>query len=167
MSILSNQDKLALSSMIKANETQDYTQKIRETKQSQLIRDDIKQLLFLKDKYKRLSKSNPKEFDTICTNQCKFLFNNYTDIFNKIKLDTLNLTIMDSFLNILKRIEDGELDQHEGSFLVGKYLKELYIDSALRNEEKIKKNESKKKVQKKPLNPERNITYKEFKKLQT
>lgn len=166
MSILSNQEKLDLSNMIKANNTEDLTQQIRKTKQSQLIRDDIKQLIFLKDKYKRLSKSNPKEFDSICTNQCKFLFNNYTDIFNKIKLDTLNLTIMDSFLNILKRIEDGELDQHEGSYLVGKYLKELYIDSAMRNEERIKKNESKKKVQKKPLNVEKNITYKDFKKLQ-
>ena len=58
-----------------------------------------------------------------CVNQCQFLFNNYTDIFNKIKTDTLNLTIMDKFLNILKRIEDGELDQHEGSYLVGQHLK--------------------------------------------
>ena len=69
---------------------------------------------------------------------------------------------MDSFLNILKRIEDGELDQHEGSYLVGKYLKELYIDSAMRNEERIKKMNLKKST-KKTLNVEKNITYKDYK----
>ena len=33
--------------------------------------------------------------------------------------------------------ENGELDQHEGSFIVGKILKEIYIDSALKKAEKI------------------------------
>ena len=131
MSLLDNQQKLDLQNMIKANDTTDLTQQIRQNKQSNLIRDDIKQMVFLKQKYERLAKTNPQEFDQICVKQCSFLFNNYTDIFNKIKNDTLNLTIMDKFLNILKRIEDGELDQHEGSFPVGKHLKELYVDSAL------------------------------------
>ena len=166
MSILDKQQKLDLQSMIKANETEDVTEQIRKNKQSNLIRTDIKQLLFLKQKYSRLAKSNPNEFDKMCVSQCQFLFNNYTDIFNKIKTDTLNLTIMDKFLNILKRIEDGELDQHEGSYLVGQHLKELYIDSAMRNQQKMEANERKKKVQKKPTAPEKNISYKDFKKMQ-
>ena len=166
MSILDKQQKLDLQSMIKANETEDVTEQIRKNKQSNLIRNDIKQLLFLKQKYARLAKSNPNEFDKMCVTQCQFLFNNYTDIFNKIKTDTLNLTIMDKFLNILKRIEDGELDQHEGSYLVGQHLKELYIDSAMRNQQKMEANERKKKVQKKPTIPEKNISYKDFKKMQ-
>ena len=164
MSILDKQQKLDLQSMIKANETEDVTEQIRKNKQRNLIRNDIKQLLFLKQKYARLAKSNPNEFDKMCVSQCQFLFNNYTDIFNKIKTDTLNLTIMDKFLNILKRIEDGELDQHEGSYLVGQHLKELYIDSAMRNQQKMEANERKKKVQKKPTVPEKNISYKDFKK---
>ena len=151
MSLLDNQQKLDLQNMIKANETEDVTEQIRENKQSNLIRTDIKQMLFLKQKYSRLAKSNPNEFDTMCVNQCQFLFNNYTDLFNKIKSDTLNLTIMDKFLNILKKIEDGELDQHEGSYLVGQHLKELYIDSALKNQKKLETNERKKKGQKKPF----------------
>jgi hypothetical protein len=166
MSILDKQQKLDLQNMINANETEDVTEQIRKNKQSNLIRTDIKQLLFLKQKYTRLAKSNPNEFDKICVSQCQFLFNNYTDIFNKIKTDTLNLTIMDKFLNILKRIEDGELDQHEGSYLVGQHLKELYIDSAMRNQQKMEANERKKKVQKKPTVPEKNISYKDFKKMQ-
>tara|TARA_B100001175_G_C19386096_1_gene579021 strand:- start:171 stop:674 length:504 start_codon:yes stop_codon:yes gene_type:complete len=166
MSILDNQQKLDLQGMIKANETEDVTHQIRKNKQSNLIRTDIKQLLFLKEKYSRLAKSNPNEFDKICVGQCQFLFNNYTDIFNKIKTDTLNLTIMDKFLNILKQIEDGKLDQHEGSYLVGQHLKELYIDSAMRKQEKLEANDRKKKVQKKPTAPEKTISYKDFKKMQ-
>ena len=165
MSILDKQQKLDLQSMIKANKTEDVTEQIRKNKQSNLIRTDIKQFLFLKQKYTRLAKSNPNEFDKICVSQCQFLFNNYTDIFNKIKTDTLNLTIMDKFLNILKRIEDGELDQHEGSYLVGQHLKELYIDSAMRNQQKIEANDIKKKIQKKPNSVEKILSYKDFKKM--
>ena len=165
MSILDNQQKLDLQNLIKANETEDVTEHIRNSKQSNLIRDDIKQLLFLKQKYTRLSKSNPGEFDKMCVSQCQFLFNNYTDIFNKIKTDTLNLTIMNKFLNILKQIEDGELNQHEGSYLVGQHLKELYVDSALRNQQKMEANERKKKVPKKPTTAEKIISYKDFKKM--
>ena len=54
-------------------------------------------------------------------------FNESANIFNK-------------FLDVLKRIEDGELDQHEGSFMVGTLLKELYIDSAIKKSEKLDTN---------------------------
>ena len=165
--ILNNQEKLDLANMIKANDTDDCTENIRNTKQSELIRIDTKQLIVLKQKYSRLSQTNPSEFDKICVNQCKFLFNNYTDIFNKIKNDTLNLDIFFKFLDILKKIEDGDLDQHEGSFLVGKYLKELYIDSALKNQDKLDAKSNRKKVKKKPDNCNiKNISYKDFKILQ-
>lgn len=165
--ILNNQEKLDLANMIKANDTDDCTENIRISKQSELLRIDTKQLIALKQKYLRLSQTNPNEFDKICVNQCNFLFNNYTDIFNKIKNDTLNLDIFFKFLDILKKIEDGVLDQHEGSFLVGKYLKEIYIDSALKNQEKIDKKNRHKKVQKKPIATNvKNISYKDYKILQ-
>ena len=74
------------------------------------------------------------------------------------------MEIFEKFLNILKKIEDGELNQHEGSYLVGKYLKELYIDSAMRQKEKHEANDKKKKIQKKPPNiSEKKISYKDFK----
>ena len=122
--ILNQQEKLDLKKLISANDTEDCTEEIRSKKQSVLIRNDVKQMVYLKQKYSRLAKSNPNEFDSMCVNQCKFLFNNYTDIYNKIKNDNLNLEIFDKFLTILKKIEDGELNQHEGSFLVGKLLKD-------------------------------------------
>tara|TARA_Y100000591_G_scaffold68554_1_gene56756 strand:+ start:2854 stop:3369 length:516 start_codon:yes stop_codon:yes gene_type:complete len=164
--ILDQQQRLDLANLIKANETEDCTQDIRLKRQSQLIKNDVKQMVFLKQKYSRLAKSNPHEFDSICVNQCKFLFNNYTDIYNKIKNDNLNLNIFEKFLDILKKIEDGELNQHEGSYLVGKYLKELYVDSAMRRQEKIDNQDKKRKIQKKPPElQEKIISYKDFKKM--
>ena len=163
--ILNNQEKLDLAALIKANDSDDCTEDIRSKKQSSLIRTDVKQMVYLKQKYERLAKSNPAEFDKMCTNQCNFLFNNYTDLYNKIKNDNLDLNILDKFLTILKKIEDGEIDQHEGSYLVGTYLKELYIDSALRNEKKQEAKDRRKKVPKKPptVEKEKTISYKDFK----
>ena len=162
--ILDPQQKLDLTNLINANETEDCTSEIRKKKQSVLIRNDVKQIIYLKKKYERLAKSNPREFDQMCVNQCSFLFNNYTDIYNKIKNDTLNLGIFEKFLDILKQIEDGDLNQHEGSYLVGKYLKELYIDSALKVQEKHEASDKKKKVQKKPPGVrEKKVSYKDFK----
>lgn len=163
--VLNNQQRLDLANMIKANDTTDCTEEIRNKKQSVLIRNDVKQMVFLKQKYQRLAKSNPGEFDSICVKQCGILFNNYTDLYNKIKNDNLDLNLLDNFLNILKKIEDGELNQHEGSYLVGKQLKELYVDSALRNQEKLEAKDKHRKVQKKPpgVNIEKKISYKDFK----
>ena len=161
--ILNPQQKLDLAAMIKANDTDDCTQEIRNKKQSVLIRNDVKQMVYLKQKYSRLVKSNPNEFDCMCVKQCNFLFNNYTDLYNKIKLDILDLNILDKFLTILKSIEDGELNQHEGSYMVGKQLKEMYIDSALRNEKKQEAKDKHKKVSKKPTTKEKKISYKDFK----
>ena len=165
--ILNNQQKLDLASMIKANDTTDCTQEIREKKQSVSIKTDVEHLVLLKAKYERLRKSNPVEFDAICVKQCAFLFNNYTDLYNKIKNDNLDIKILERFLTILKKIEDGELDQHEGSYMVGKYLKELYVDSALRTKEKIDARDHHRKVKHKPAQAnKKHISYKEFKLLQ-
>jgi hypothetical protein len=46
---------------------------------------------------------------------------------------------MTKLLIVLKLIEDGKVDQHEGSVMVGRYLKELYIDSAIKHGENLDK----------------------------
>jgi hypothetical protein len=160
--ILGDQQRIDLAALIKANKTDDCTQEIRSKKQSIVISNDVKHLVFLKQKYERLRKSNPNEFDAICVKQCSFLFNNYTDLYNKILNDNLNLTILERFLGILKKIEDGELDQHEGSYLVGTYLKEMYIDSALKIETKADANKANKSKQS-TSKAEKKISYKDFK----
>jgi hypothetical protein len=65
------------------------------------------------------------------------LFLNYTDIFNKIKKDEIDLQILFQFLDVLQKIENGLLDQHEGSFEIGTLLKKIYIDSALKKADKL------------------------------
>ena len=67
-------------------------------------------------------------------------------------------------MDVLRQIEDGQLDQHEGSFLVGTILKELYVDSALKKSKKMDDLYEKDKVEQKQ--PEINITWKQFKKIQ-
>ena len=47
------------------------------------------------------------------------------------------MKILFQFLDVLGKIEDGKLDQHDGSFEVGTLLKKIYVDSALRKAEKL------------------------------
>ena len=63
------------------------------------------------------------------------------------------------FLEVLKNIEDEKVNQHEGSYQVGKILKELYIDSALKKSEKL----DKKYKSKDSENKGKNISWKEYK----
>ena len=123
--------RLQLQKMIKANNVEDQTELIRELKHSHLLQNDINNLIMLKAKYR----NNQDKIHEEGMNECGFLFTYYTDIYNKIRKDEIDLKILNQFLNILRRIEDGEIDQHEGSFIIGTLLKELYVDSALRKAE--------------------------------
>jgi len=134
---MNEEERLNLRKMIAANNSEDNTNTIRKLKHSELIRSDVALMLKLKHEYARLAKSNTAQFDAICVSRCSFLFNNYTDIFNKLKKDEIDLTILTKLVNVLKLIEDGRIDQHEGSFEVGKLLKQIYVDSALRKSEHL------------------------------
>ena len=134
---MNDDERLNLRKMIAANNTEDNTSKIRNLKHGELIRADVATLLKLKHDYARLEKSNPAQFDAICVSRCAFLFKHYTEIFNKIKKNEMDLTILMKFVSVLKLIEDGKIDQHEGSFEVGKLLKQIYIDSAIRTSEHL------------------------------
>ena len=72
-----------------------------------------------------------------CERECNFLYTNYTDIFHKLKNNTLNQTIFGEFLKVLALIENGSLDQHEASFQIGTLLKKLYVDSALQQSSQL------------------------------
>lgn len=154
-------DRLNLSKMIDANNVQDCTDEIRAKKHSKLIGDDVTRLITLKQKYSRLAQSNTSQFDAMCVSQCSFLFNNYMEIFNKVKKDEINLKILYQLLDVLKKIEDGKLDQHAGAFEVGKLLKSIYIDSALIKAERIDKKTGEKTTVSKPK--EKKITWAEYK----
>ena len=65
-------------------------------------------------------------------------------------------------IQVLEKIENGTLDQHEGSYMVGDILKKMFIDSALRKEAKDEKKKKKKKVKKKL--PTKKMSWNDFKK---
>ena len=48
-------------------------------------------------------------------------------------------TVLDKFIDILEKIEQGNSDQHEASFEVGKILRDIYIDSAIKKGDKLNK----------------------------
>lgn len=132
---MNDNERLQLQKMIQTNETEDNTPLIRSLKHSKLIWADVNTILSLKTKYADLEKNDLHEFSELCSGHANFLFTTYTDIFNKVVKNEINLDILLQLINVLKSIEENACDQHEGSFAVGKILKEMYIDSALRQSE--------------------------------
>ncbi len=148
---MNREQRLNLDRMIQENDAQDNTDKIRELKHSRKIKEDVEVYLNLKNKYERMKKANFKLYKNILEQKCSFLWQNYTNLFNRLIKDELNLNILSAFINTLKQIEDGEIDQHEASYKIGEVLKKMYIDSAMtrqqkiddklaKNEKKVKKN---------------------------
>jgi len=155
---MDDKQRLQLQNMIKANNVEDQTNFIRNVKHSQIIRNDVNTMIMIKAKFR----GDDNKIHEECINECNFLFTYYTDIYNKIRKDEINISILIKFLDVLKNIEDGELDQHEGSFMIGTLLKELYVDSALKKADKLNAND---KEREEPKKPEKKISYKQFKKM--
>jgi hypothetical protein len=155
-------DRLNLQKLIDNTDAEDNTEHIRKVRHSTMIRDDIRRIDTLRNT--RSSEISDAEFKELCIKECRFLFNNYTDIFNKMVKGEIDLTIMTKLLIVLKLIEDEKMDQHEASVRVGTLLKELYIDSALKRSENLEKEyanreESERVEKKEPVK----ISWKEFK----
>lgn len=155
---LSHSQKLQLDELIKNNNAEDNTAHIREVKHSKFIKNDISTFLSLKKKYPRMKKDL---FETMCMHRCSFLFNNYTDIYHKLLKDELNLELFGKFVSILEKIEKGDETQHTASVVVGTILKEIYIDSALRKEQKHTKTTDRKDKKQKAIEKKKNRTLKE------
>ena len=134
---MDSQDRINLKKLVSEMDCEDNTASIRKLKHSVLIRNDIRKLESLKQTQSSLLVSDLDAFRELAKVECVFLYNNYMEIFNKIVKNELDLNIMSKLLVVLKLIEDGQVDQHEGSAMVGKILKELYIDSALRTSENL------------------------------
>ena len=125
--------RLHLQKMISANNVEDQTGLIRNLKHSHILRENVNNLVMLKAKY--LDDMESLNLEAML--ECNFLFTYYTDLYNKIRKDEIDLKILFQFIDVLNKIEDGLMDQHEGSFEVGMLLKKIYVDSALRKAEKL------------------------------
>lgn len=161
-------DKINLQSILQQADVEETTDKIRNLKHSLKIKEDVTKMVELKQKYARLRSSNASQFESMCISQCNFLFTHYTNIYNKLYKDELDLEILANFVDVLKRIEEGEIDQHEGSYLIGQLLKKIYVDSAIRHADNVdKKNQKNKKVSSKPVIKPKKISWNEYKKINT
>tara|TARA_B100000575_G_C22899797_1_gene523139 strand:+ start:119 stop:595 length:477 start_codon:yes stop_codon:yes gene_type:complete len=151
--------RLKLKDLVSEYKPEETTEKIRQLKHSYKIKNDVEEIILTKRKYKNLKKETLHQ---MCRTRASFLFENYTNIFNKVVKGEINLEILGRLIMVLKKIEDGLCDQHEASVLVGSILKELYVDSALKEDERRNRNEKKKKKEKKRKS--KNISWLEFKK---
>jgi len=160
MSDLDETNRLNLKEMIKKSDVENTTDKIRELQHSDKIRADVNTIVKLKKQYSRLDK---KMLNSMIEKKCVFIRENYFNIYNKIIKDNIDLGLLNKFLTILKKIELGDCDQHEASVMVGKILKEIYIDSALRED---KKRESNSKTKVKKMRSGKSISWNEYKMIQ-
>lgn len=149
--------RLHLQNMISANNVEDKTGLIRKLKHSHTLREDINNLIMIKAKY-------PLDSDSVHLegmSECNFLFTYYTDIYNKIRKDEIDLKILFKALDVLRDIEDGKIDQHDGSYKFGLLLKQIYVDSALKKAEKLNAEVSESEYK----GPQVEISWNQFKKI--
>jgi hypothetical protein len=146
--------KKKLKEMVNEYDSEEKTETIRKEKNSKQLHQNVQIILNLKTKYGRLLKSNPQQFRKMAINKCNFLFTNFTNIFNRLIKGELDLSILFKMIQVLEKIENGEVDQHEGSAMIGMILKKLYVDPVI----------TKKKVQKKPNFVNKNVSWNDFKK---
>ena len=80
--------------------------------------------------------------------------------FNRLLKDELDLGLLSQALVTLKKIENGEIDQQEGSVMMGKILHRVFVESATKRGENLDTVESE------PIEPKNNgqtISWKEYK----
>ena len=156
---MDNNQRLHLQNMISTNNVEDTTDLIRQLKHSHILREDVNNLIMLKSKYI----DEPDKIHLEGMSECNFLFTYYTDIYNKIRKDEIDLKILFNALDVLRDIEDNKLDQHEGAFEFGNLLKKIYVDSALKKAEKLNAETGEKEPEYK--GPQVNVSWSQFKKM--
>lgn len=157
---MDEQQKLQLQNMIKANNVEDQTELIRKLRHSAILRKNIQDMVAIET----ANRGEDAKIYELGAQECSFLFTYYTDIFNKIRKNEIDISLLYMFLDVLEKIEDGKLDQHEASFTVGTILKKIYIDSALKKAEKLDKQHEAPPTATVPTKQAMPITWKEYKK---
>jgi len=151
--------RLHLQKMVTENNVEDTTDLIRQLKHSHVLREDVNNLIMLKAKYP----NDPDALHLEGMVECNFLFTYYTDIYNKIRKDEIDLKILFKAFDVLRDIEDGKIDQHDGAYQFGTLLKKIYVDSALKKAEKLNAETGEKESEYK--GPQVNVSWNQFKKM--
>lgn len=139
MSQLSDDERFNLKKLMNELDYEDNTETIRRLKHSTKIRDDMRNFERLKIEHAEIRKTSPEQFFNIVQAECKFLYDNYSDIFRRMMNDEVNIITLSKLLIVLKLIEDCQIDQQDGSVRVGRLLKEMYLDSAVKRADDLDK----------------------------
>tara|TARA_Y100000992_G_scaffold112432_1_gene73331 strand:+ start:395 stop:844 length:450 start_codon:yes stop_codon:yes gene_type:complete len=137
---MDNSERQLLDKMIKESDFVDNTSLIRNTQHSELIKNDVNRLLKLKQEYNNIN--NLDIYKKMAQIECSFLYKNYKGIFDRLVNDKLELNVMLLLIKTLRKIEDGAIDQNEGSVEVGKILKQIYIDKVIVEEKQDNSHEN-------------------------
>ena len=95
------QQRLNLKDMIKEYNCEETTDTIRKLKHSKRLRDDILKMNAFKKQYARLAKTNNEQYKTMARKRCAFLYQNYTNIFNRSIKDELDIKLLLKFVEII------------------------------------------------------------------
>ena len=141
---LAGDDRLRLAEMLSKTGAENHTEEIRSRRHSQPLRADSRRLRALL-----------KTGASIATarDECEFMALRYPEVLSRLMSGEMDLRLFDNLIDCLADIENGVVDQHEASAVVGNALKELYVDGA-----KKKKDEQ---VDTRK-DAARNISYKEY-----
>ena len=87
---MNDNERLQLQKLIKMNDVEDQTQRIRELRHSSKLKEEIEKLIELRNKYT----DDLNTLSIISIEKCSFLFTNYTDIFNRVKKDEIDIPML-------------------------------------------------------------------------
>lgn len=134
--------KLDLHQLVNASKDDyvDNTDVIRKLKHSQILGNDVNVVLSTIVAADAHNKNIPPNEPTItdemiaesCAKECPTLYNGYNDIFMRLLKKEIDVGILFQVLNVLREIEDGEVDHEAGSVKVGKLLYSMFVDSRIR-----------------------------------
>lgn len=150
------QQEKVLNRLIKENDVQDNTDKIKSLRHSPKIRNDVAVIQNIK---RQLKTKDFAKLDKEAIHKCSFLYANYPNIYNKLLKDEIDIKVLYTFLDELAKIENGDQDQHEASYNIGMLLKSMYVDKKIGLDSKDKSNDSSKKKRKKTSK----LSYAEYK----
>ena len=156
---MNSKQKKQLKKIIKENDVKDNTRMIRKDKKSSKIRKEVDIIQEIKIQEK-LDDLTSVEIKHDLKNKCANLYKNYSNLYEKLVKNQIDINILHTFLDELEKIEKGDLNQHEASYNIGVLLKSLYVDKELKVDRD--KNESGVSNPEKPARSEKNISYADF-----
>lgn len=165
---ITNQDRIDLKRVMSNMDYTDNTAYIRRVKHSTQIQQGIMDLVtFMKAHPEVTEGSDPFVMEDQAKVASPFLYENYTDIFRRVLRNEVSFPMLAKIIEVLKAIEEDQVDQQEGSIKVGKLLKEMYLDSAIRHGDNLDKKYQSTEATPTPRAPEKLISWKEYKNQRT